>query len=152
MCYCLCCNHYLSAFLQLNRVLSACTQALPCCMQSARNDKMRINSQRNLGSAMEQAAVSCISLPHALHAVCYVHRSLHSSHCLVMPQAMHSRPFSIAFSAKGHQQRDRFSAIMKLFQRLLPRSQLSSVECTLVTCLWQRYPPYLFSSGKPKIC
>lgn len=26
-------------------------------MQSARNDKMRINSQRNLGAAMEQAAV-----------------------------------------------------------------------------------------------
>ena len=28
-----------------------------CCVQSARNDKMRINSQRNLGAAMELAAV-----------------------------------------------------------------------------------------------
>ena len=32
-------------------------------MQSARNDKMRINSQRHLGAAMEQAAVSFMFPP-----------------------------------------------------------------------------------------
>ena len=39
---------------------------VPVVMQSARNDKMRINSQRHLGAAMEQAAVSFLSPPPAL--------------------------------------------------------------------------------------
>ena len=39
------------------------TSTVPCALQSARNDKMRINSQRNLGAAMEQAAVRLAGPP-----------------------------------------------------------------------------------------
>ena len=47
-------------------------------LQSARNDKMRINSQRNLGAAMEQAAVR-LAGPATSHG-CSIHCELCQMH------------------------------------------------------------------------
>ena len=56
---------------------AVCQYSCCVCVQSARNDKMRINSQRNLGSAMEQAAVGLPLFMFSCRHICL--RAMHKS-------------------------------------------------------------------------